>query len=33
MRASVREEETDLEDVFITLMGAATDNFAEPPKP
>ena len=35
-RASVREEETDLEDVFITLMGAATDNFVgspEEPKP
>jgi ABC-2 type transport system ATP-binding protein len=31
--ASVREEETDLEDVFITLMGAATDNFAGEPKP
>jgi ABC-2 type transport system ATP-binding protein len=31
--ASVREEETDLEDVFITLMGAAADNFAGEPKP
>ena len=31
-RASSHEDETDLEDVFITLMGAATDNFAEGPK-
>jgi ABC-2 type transport system ATP-binding protein len=31
--ASAREEETDLEDVFITLMDTATDNFADEPKP
>jgi ABC-2 type transport system ATP-binding protein len=31
--ATVRAQETDLEDVFITLMGAATDNFAGEAKP